>query len=301
MRISNVFLIGFIISIMSFCNTINAQSIHVLVWDEQQPLQSQVYDNFLGNEILNRLKSTSNNFELRSVNLNDSQQGLSNENLDWADVLIWWGHRRHDEISKETAQRKIINRIKAGTLNVIFLHSAHFSTPFMEAMNEVTKEQAYKKYPKSDMKFEFIIPPGRIAPTANSLITPAYYAKQGLGKAPSVRVDLPNCCFPAWRNDGKSSTLHVVAKDHPISKGIPKTMKLMATEMYSAPFHVPEPNEVIFEEKWELGEYFRSGMTWNLAKGKIFYFRPGHETYPIFKKTEIIQIIANACQWLGQD
>jgi trehalose utilization protein len=78
-------------------------------------------------------------------------------------------------------------------------------------------------------------------------------------------------------------------------------MKLMATEMYSAPFHVPEPNEVIFEEKWELGEYFRSGMTWNLAKGKIFYFRPGHETYPIFKKTEIIQIIANACQWLGQD
>ena len=171
----------------------------------------------------------------------------------------------------------------------------------MEVMNEVTKAQALEKYPDKNTSFEFILPPGRIAPAKNSLITPAYYAIQGGGIVRSVRVDMPNCCFPSWRNDGKSSTLSVVADEHPISKGIPKTMKLMATEMYNEPFHVPEPDEVIFEESWELGEHFRSGMIWNLEKGKIFYFRPGHEIYPIFKKPEIIQILSNACHWLGKN
>jgi trehalose utilization protein len=287
--------------VTTFCGTINAQSIHVLIWDEQQPSQSEAYDNFLGNEILNQMKSSTDNLEFRSVNINDSQQGLSDENLDWADVLIWWGHRRHDEISNETAQRKIVKRLKSGKLNLIFLHSAHFSSPFMEVMNEVTKVQAYEKYPDKNTSFEFILPPGRIAPAKKSLVTPAYYAIQGGGIVRSVRVDMPNCCFPSWRNDGKSSTLSVVADEHPISKGIPKIMKLMATEMYNEPFHVPEPDEVIFEESWELGEHFRSGMIWNLEKGKVFYFRPGHEIYPIFKKPEIIQILSNACHWLGQN
>ena len=69
--------------------------------------------------------------------------------------------------------------------------------------------------------------------------------------------------------------------------------------MYNEPFHVPEPDEVIFEETWELGERFRSGMVWNIGKGKVFYFRPGHETYPVFKQPEVIKVIENACRWLG--
>ena len=71
--------------------------------------------------------------------------------------------------------------------------------------------------------------------------------------------------------------------------------------MYNEPFHVPEPDELIFEEYWELGERFRSGMVWNIEKGKVFYFRPGHEEFPVFKQPEIIQILANACHWLGKD
>ena len=50
--------------------------------------------------------------------------------------------------------------------------------------------------------------------------------------------------------------------------------------MYDEPFHVPEPDEVILEECWAAGEWFRSGMVWRLGKGRVFYFRPGHETYP---------------------
>ncbi len=87
--------------------------------------------------------------------------------------------------------------------------------------------------------------------------------------------------------------------EHPIAKGLPATWAITQTEMYDEPFHVPDPDEVIFEERWELGEWFRSGMVWDIEKGKVFYFRPGHETYPIYKQKEVIQVLANACQWMG--
>jgi len=69
--------------------------------------------------------------------------------------------------------------------------------------------------------------------------------------------------------------------------------------MYNEPFHVPEPDEVIFEETWQPGERFRSGLVWDIGDGKVFYFRPGHETYAVFKQPEMIKILANACRWLG--
>ena len=71
--------------------------------------------------------------------------------------------------------------------------------------------------------------------------------------------------------------------------------------MYNEPFHVPAPDQVVFEETWELGERFRSGMVWDIGKGKVFYFRPGHETYPVFKQAEMIKVIDNACRWLASE
>jgi trehalose utilization protein len=111
--------------------------------------------------------------------------------------------------------------------------------------------------------------------------------------------DLPNCCFPAYRPDGTPSTITVAKPDHPIAKGLPPTFSVLGTEMYDEPFHVPAPDEVIFQETWETGEHFRSGMVWGIGKGKVFYFRPGHETFPVYKQAEAIQIIENACRWLG--
>jgi trehalose utilization protein len=82
-------------------------------------------------------------------------------------------------------------------------------------------------------------------------------------------------------------------------KGLPKNFKIPQTEMYDEPFHVPEPDQILFEETWEKGEWFRSGMLWNLGKGKVFYFRPGHETFPVFKEEKVIQILSNAAKWMG--
>ena len=65
------------------------------------------------------------------------------------------------------------------------------------------------------------------------------------------------------------------------------------------PFHVPVPDEVIFEERWETGEWFRSGSVWSLGNGKVFYFRPGHETFGVFMEEVPLKIVENAVVWLG--
>ena len=106
--------------------------------------------------------------------------------------------------------------------------------------------------------------------------------------------------IPAYRPDGKPGTITVKSPKHAIAKGLPATFQVKQTEMYNEPFHVPSPDAVIFEETWKSGERFRSGMVWNIGKGKVFYFRPGHETYPVYKQPEVIKVIENACRWLGE-
>lgn len=103
----------------------------------------------------------------------------------------------------------------------------------------------------------------------------------------------------AYRNDGKPSEMRTLLPNHPIAKDIPANFTLPHTEMYDEPFHVPAPDAVIFEEHWEQGEHFRSGAVWQVGKGKIFYFRPGHETHVVFTEKFPMQIVENAVRWLG--
>jgi hypothetical protein len=88
------------------------------------------------------------------------------------------------------------------------------------------------------------------------------------------------------------------AATHPIAKGLPAQWDIAQTEMYAEPFHVPKPDVVVFEENWDKGETFRSGCVWNIGKGAVFYFRPGHETYPIYQQKEPLQVLENAVRWL---
>jgi len=88
--------------------------------------------------------------------------------------------------------------------------------------------------------------------------------------------------------------MRVLLPDHSIAQGIPSKFTLPETEMYDVPFHVPEPDEVIFQESWTGGEYFRSRMVWKLGRGHIFYFRPGHEMYWVFTDLEPLKILENA-------
>jgi trehalose utilization protein len=69
--------------------------------------------------------------------------------------------------------------------------------------------------------------------------------------------------------------------------------------MYDEPFHIPAPDAVVFEERWDKGEHFRSGSAWQVGKGRVFYYRPGHETYPIYRQAENLRVLVNAVRWVS--
>ena len=277
--------------------TIAADPINVLVWDERQPRQAQAYENFLGNEIAAYL-GTLPDMTVVSVGQDDPGHGLGT--LDEQDVLVWWGHVRQGEIPDEVGQR-IVERVRSGKLALVALHSAHWSVPFMEAMYSRTRDDAKRRFPNPDTKFEFVPPPGRMPPAYDSLVTPAYYAFVRRGKVSQVRVDLPNCVFPGVDAHGKPSMVTVTMPEHPIMAGLPRQFEVPQSEMYDEPFHVPDPDQVLFREDWRGGGWFRGGMLWSLGEGKVFYFRPGHETYPVFKDPNVSRILENAVRWLGQE
>lgn len=268
--------------------------VRVLVWDEQQPAQKEAYENFLGNAIAEHLKAKPE-FRVLSTNLDAADQGLDNATLDATDVIIWWGHVRHADVKADRV-KEIVERVKRGQLQFIALHSAHFAEPFMQLMWERAKEEAVAEQAKLTpiTKIDLGSPPKRAMLQEGAKLTPRIETTA----AGPVLVP-PGCIFPAWRNDGAKSTVTTLAADHPIAQGLPKTFEIPKTEMYSEPFHVPTPEAVVFEERWEKGEHFRSGYVWKVGQGKVFYYRPGHETYPIFKQAENLLIIENAVRWMG--
>lgn len=84
---------------------------------------------------------------------------------------------------------------------------------------------------------------------------------------------------------------------HPITQGIPDTFELEQEEVYCEPFDIAKPDDLLFTNWYRGGELFRSGATWTRGNGKIFYFQPGHETFPSYHNPIIIKIIENAVRW----
>jgi trehalose utilization protein len=274
--------------------------IRVVVWDEQQPQQKQAYDNFLGNAIADHLK-TRPGLTVKSVRLADEQQGLSDEVLDHCDVLVWWGHVRNAEVTPETG-KKIAERIKAGKVSLIALHSAHWSAPFVEAMHERTTQDALKALTpeqREKAQISYVYPKRFVVPKRTDPLTPSVKQETGPDGVIKLEITMPNCVFPAYRADGKPSHVKTLLPEHPIAAGVPRDFDVAQTEMYDEPFHVPAPDAVIFEEHWDQGEHFRSGCLWDVGKGKVFYFRPGHEIYPVYKQEAPLKIIENAVRYLG--
>ena len=108
-------------------------------------------------------------------------------------------------------------------------------------------------------------------------------------------------CGLCWREVAEKERLWVVNPDHPITKGVGPYIELPNTEMYGERFDIPEPDELLFISWFEGGEVFRSGCVWHRGKGRIFYFRPGHETYPIFHNEQILFVLANGVRWCKFD
>lgn len=104
-------------------------------------------------------------------------------------------------------------------------------------------------------------------------------------------------CNLTWREDGDRELVWVCNPAHPIAQGIDRFIHLEHVETYGEPFSIPEPEELVFIGNYDGGEVFRSGCCWRRGNGRIFYFQPGHETFPIYYHPDIIRVIRNAIHW----
>ena len=100
-----------------------------------------------------------------------------------------------------------------------------------------------------------------------------------------------------WREAGERERIWTVNPGHPIARGLPAHFELEMEEMYGEPFAVPEPLETVFISWFQGGEVFRSGLTYRRGAGNIFYFRPGHETYPTYHDKNVGLVLRNAVNW----
>jgi len=220
--------------------------IRVLVWNEfiherEKPEVAAIYPEGIHAAIqAGLLELLPDQVNVRTATLDQPNQGLTDDVLDQTDVLIWWGHMAHDQVSDETVTR-VHHRILSG-MGFIALHSAHASRIFQRLM--------------------------------------------GTG------------CMLRWREAGEREKIWVVDPSHAIASGIVNEhFEIPQAEMYGEFFDIPQPDELIFVSWFAGGEVFRSGCTWRRGKGRVFYFRPGHETFPIYHQAEIKRILANAAQW----
>lgn len=104
-------------------------------------------------------------------------------------------------------------------------------------------------------------------------------------------------CSLTWREAGERERLWVTSANHPIAAGLPDYFELENEEMYGEPFSIPEPLETVFISWFQGGEVFRSGVTYKRGAGNVFYFRPGHETYPTYHDSTVQTVLKNAVHW----
>ncbi len=104
-------------------------------------------------------------------------------------------------------------------------------------------------------------------------------------------------CNLKWREIGEKERLWVVEHGHPIADGIGEYIEIPHTEMYGERFDIPQPDTLVFISWFAGGEVFRSGCCYHRGRGKVFYFRPGHETLPIYHHEGVLRVIANAVRW----
>lgn len=112
---------------------------------------------------------------------------------------------------------------------------------------------------------------------------------------------LGTTCSLCWREADERERLWVCNPGHPISQGLDRCFELEREEMYGEPFAIPPPEEQVFISWFEGGEVFRSGNCYRRGNGKIFYFRPGHETYPTYFDKNVRRVLANAVRWAAPE
>ncbi len=247
-------LFRFLVVSVLFSSSFVAAKVRVLTWSERsEPVD--VYPNGI-NGAIRTILEIDRGISVEAVNLLDPQQGLDESALDKTDVLVWFGHLNHADVTDENVARIVRHVVERG-MGFLPLHSAHASRP-LQKLFEV--------------------------------------------KAKSIGIELDGR-IGAWSqvtNHGKPEKIRVLEPRHPIVRGVADFV-IPVTQMYVNPLNAPPADLKILEGSWEGGEQHGSdGLIWRVGKGKIFYFRPGHQTRPIYRQPEVQQILRNAIRWLAK-
>jgi len=220
-----------------------SETIRVTVWNEARHEKAEerirkVYPDGIHAAIASYL-NTQPGIKARTATLDDPEHGLTKEVLANTDVLTWWGHMAHHEVSDEIVDR-VQQRVLEG-MGLIVLHSGHFSKIFRRMMG--------------------------------------------------------TSCSLLWREADEKERLWVTQRNHPIVQGVGDYFELPQEEMYGEIFDIPTPDELVLIGWFQGGNVFRSGCCWERGNGKVFYFQPGHESYPIYYDKNVMTVITNAVRW----
>ena len=104
-------------------------------------------------------------------------------------------------------------------------------------------------------------------------------------------------CNLSWRENGDLERIWILDHAHPITKDLGRYIEIEHEEMYGEPFGIPEPDKLLMIGWYEGGEVFRSGCVYHRGNGKIFYFQPGHESYPTYYNKDVQKVLKNAVRW----
>jgi trehalose utilization protein len=107
-------------------------------------------------------------------------------------------------------------------------------------------------------------------------------------------------CDLKWREAGERERIWVIDPAHPIADGLGESFVIEQEEMYGERFDIPAPDELVLVSWFQGGEVFRSGCCFHRGRGRVFYFRPGHETHPTYFNPDVRRVIANAAHWAAQ-
>lgn len=110
---------------------------------------------------------------------------------------------------------------------------------------------------------------------------------------------LGTSCNLTWRESDDREIVWVIEPSHPITKDVDRFFVLEHEETYGEPFTIPTPDKLLLIGNFSGGEVFRSGCLYERGNGKIFYFQPGHEAYPIFRHSAVRSIIKNAVHFVA--
>jgi trehalose utilization protein len=223
----------------------SADPLRVTVWSEGRHEQrdahvAQLYPQGMHGAVAEGVRlHLGDGVRVRTATLDEPEHGLTEEVLADTDVLTWWGHIAHHEVSDEVVDR-VHRHVMAG-MGLIVLHSGHWSKIFTRLMGTT--------------------------------------------------------CTLRWRAERDRELVWTVDPAHPIAAGVPHPIVIDEQEMYGEFFDIPAPDELVFISSFSGGEVFRSGCTFRRGHGRIFYFSPGDQDYPVYHHPDVRRVIANAVTW----